>query len=239
VVTARVPSQNIEEVAVGVSLSAVNAALADLEFTYDSATQAVTQNAEFTAEQLQALVDALFDHSAMLETERVRLADAIGKVLCAQIAKDVPLEFSSGDEVKSRIALTRSALLGGIEAAPHAAGTATASHLLKGLISSILDGAGDTTAYSEYSTSLLRNLILTVCERAEATRVADGTAAKKVVLKHSDEVVFYLGYQGSVRVGAAAADAENFGLTSAALAQDSSVERLNENHWLKLRIQLR
>jgi hypothetical protein len=252
VVTARVPSQNVEEAAVGVSLSAVNSAFAPLAFDYDASDQSVTQKDFFSAEQLRDVVDALFDHSTMLETERVRLADAIGKVLCAQIAKDVPLEFSSGDEVKSRIALTRSTLLGGIEAAPRSGGTATTSHLLKGLISSILDSTGipdgddptEVAAYSEYSTSLLRNLILTVCEREAATRVAavdseDATAGSKIVFKHSDEIVFYLGYQGSVRVGAAAADAENFGLTRAALAQDASVERLDENHWLKLRIQLR
>lgn len=237
---ARIPGgDRVYQVDIPLSVTTVNAALAPFLLSYDSETQAVTVASAATSQDKERLRNNLLDSRIYDRNARAALAAAVLKAITEQIASDIPDEFRSAGEALRRLGLTQESIDALLTINPANAG-AYNTHLLfnvaDNLVSTVWDSAADATnTYSTYGTQLLRNIVLSICERKPSRLVASGDNSK-VVLRAGDEIVVYVTYTGEIRVSPAV-ELERFGRSQTELESrsvDGRVLDLDELAWVKL-----
>lgn len=209
---------------VSVSVAAVNGAMAPFAFTFDEQMQQVTITSTGALQSKALLSDVLFDSRRMSNGERRQHAENCLMALTDQIANDIPDEFTSGEEAMLRLGIsiqTMDELLQGT-------GATNPTHAL---VQNIRGTSwGQDEVYSTYGSSLLRNIVLSLCSM-KSSRVQSG----KAVLAAGDEIVFYVTFTGVIRVSAGR-ELERFGLTQIEIEQNQAA--LDQAAWVKYRCRL-
>lgn len=226
----RVPSgDNMYTVNVNVSSTAVNSAMKAFAFAYNSDTGAVAVMGEADAQAKAALSDVLFDTRHYARNERQDLAEAALMALTDQIASDVPDEFRSGTEAMMRLGLNVEIIDSLMTST--ASSTITQDQLLHALVTNILETSwNENDTYTAYGSGLLRNIILGTCSMNTSRIHTD-----HIQFEAGDEVVFYITFTGTIRVGASSVP-ERFGLSSNEIEHPQT--NLDAASWIKLVVRI-
>lgn len=220
----RVPAADIlytSDVSVGVST--VNEAVSHFTFSFDVETQQVTMTSAPSLQLKSLLSDLMFSSSRMSRNERQLHAENCLMALTDQIANDIPDEFSSGEEAMRRLQI-------GVQTVDEMLQAATDTSPMHALVQNVRDTAwAQDEAYSTYGSSLLRNIILSLCV-LKPSRVQGG----KAVFAAGDEIVFYVTFTGVIRVSAGRT--ERFGLSQNEIELNQAA--LDDAAWVKYRCRL-
>lgn len=251
---ARIPAgDRVYEVEIPLSISTVNSALAPFLFTYDGETQTVTVENTAGEPDKEGLRDKLLDSRLYDRNSRARLAESVLKAISEQISSDIPDEFRSAIEAIKRLGMTLENVDSLLRINPADVANYP-SHLLFNVAENLKNTSWtDEQTFATYGTELLRNIVLSVCERKQSRLVdvlgevpVDGEGnptgdpapvlGKKIMLRAGDEIVVYITYRGEVRVSPSR-PLERFGRSQTELeaqSVDGRVLDLDSLAWVKL-----
>lgn len=221
VVTApRIPSGvDVYEVPVSLSVTDMNAALDVFKLAYDAQTQVVTLASSPSLQQVSTLANAFFDTRKLSRNERQVLAENCVIALTEQIARDIPDEFTSGEEAMLRLGISVDTMATLIQEQSEMSPT----HALAMNITNTPWEQDQT--YATYGSSLLRNIVLSLCT-LKPSRVQTGS----VVFQAGDEIVFYVTFTGVIRVSGSA-EPERFGLSQSEI--EVGGDSVDQAAWVK------
>lgn len=226
IVAPRIPVSNFMYTAdIFIGCDAMNAALQPYAFEYDASSGTVNVARTVTAEERIPLVNLLFATSTYSRNEREYLAEACVLTLTDQVSIDLPDEFRSGEEAMIRLGLSVNSMeetlrvLNAFEITSH--------HPMFALVQNILSTSWTVPqSFQSFGFSLLRNVVLSVCQ-CKPSRITGGA----VRLMPGDEIIFYITFNGTLRVHSGRA-LERFGLTPNEI--EANTINIDDASWLKL-----